>query len=289
MSGWDGKTRGPLLGYKIFVFIIKTLGLPVSYFLLKIVSFYYYLFEKEKKHQLIDFYKKGLKLTQKQADQLTRQNFYYLGQSLVDGVAFLVGKGNKFTHNFNNEKYLLEMKDGGKGGILLSAHLGNWETAGNLLKKRVTSKINVVMLDAEVEKIKNYLQNSTGGAHFNVIPIKEDLSHIFLINNALRNNEFVAIHADRFIVGAKYLELELLGEKAKFPIGPFIIASKFDAPVSFVFAVKSGKYHYELSATKPLTEKLTPEEIAKKYLIELENKVKLYPEQWFNYFEFYNR
>ena len=205
----------------------------------------------------------------------------------MDGVAFLVGKGSMFTHSFNGEEYLLDIKNGNRGGILLSAHLGSWETAGNLLKKRVTSKINVVMVDAEVEKIKSYLESTTGGSHYNIIPIKDDLSHVIMINNALRNNEFVAIHADRFLEGAKYLEMDFFGRKAKFPLGPFIIASKFDAPVSFVFAVKKNKYHYELSSTKPINERLSPEEFAQRYISELEKKVKTNPEQWFNYFDFY--
>ncbi len=288
MSRWDGKTKGPLIGYQIFVFLIKTLGLGFSYLILQIVSYYYFLFEKDKRRIMIDFYMHSLGYPPKKAQKLTRKNFYVLGQTLVDGVAFLIGNDKKFTHTFNGEEFLIDMKNGGKGGILLSAHLGNWETAGNMLNRRVTSKINVVMLDAEVEEIKNFLKDSTGGSHFNVIPIKDDLSHVILINNALRNNEFVAIHADRFLEGAKYIELDFLGRKAKFPLGPFIIASKFDAPVSFVYAVKNGKYNYELSATKPIHERMTPEEFARQYVYDLEKKVKATPEQWFNYFDFYH-
>jgi predicted LPLAT superfamily acyltransferase len=288
MSRWDGKTLGPLIGYQIFVLLIKTLGLGFTYFILRIVSYYYFLFETEKRNGMIEFYKRSLNYTHTQGRRLTRKNFYLLGQSLVDGVAFLVGRGNQFTHSFTGEEYLIKMKNGGKGGILLSAHVGNWDTAGNLLKKRVTSNINVVMLDAEVQGVKNFLESTTGGSRFNIIAIKDDLSHIIHINNALRNNEFVAIHADRFLEGAKYFEINFLGRKAKFPLGPFIIASKFNAPVSYVFAVKNGKYHYELSSTKPIDERLKPEEFAQQYVYELEKKVKATPEQWFNYFDFYH-
>lgn len=287
MSRWDGKTLGPLIGYKIFVLLIKTFGLGCSYFILQFVSYYYFLFEKGKRNVMIEFYKSALLYSERDARKLTRKNFYLLGQTLVDGVAFLVGKGNRFTHSFNGEQYLIDMKNGGRGGILLSAHMGNWDTAGNLLRKRVTPTINVVMLDAEVEKVKAYMEMATGGSHFNIIPIKNDLSHVILINNALRNNEFVAIHADRFLEGAKYIEMDFLGKKAKFPLGPFIIASKFNAPVSFVFAVKNGKYNYDLSATKPVDGKLSPEEFAVLYVKELEKKVRTTPEQWFNYFDFY--
>ena len=65
------------------------------------------------------------------------------------------------------------------------------------------------------------------------------------------------------------------------------MASKYNSPVTFVFAVKEGKFHYALSATVPIKDKCTPEEIASKYVGELERMVKKHPEQWFNYFDYY--
>lgn len=288
MSRWDGKTKGSLTGYKIFLFFINTLGLNFAYYLLRIVTFYYYLFAAKPRNALLDFYQNTLHTSRAAAKKLVRTNFYIFGQTLVDRAAFLLGKDEKFTHTFENEQYLIDIRDQGKGGILLSAHLGNWETAGNLLKGRITPTINIVMLDAEVENIKKYMDLSTGGSRFKVIPIKNDLSHIISIRNALVNNEFVAIHADRYLEGSKFIELDFLGKKAKFPHGPFVIASKFDAPVTFVFAAKDGEYSYHLSATSPITGKMKPEEIADLYVAELEKKVREYPEQWFNYFNFFN-
>ena len=287
MSRWDGKTKGSLLGYKIFLFFVKVLGLGFAYRLLKLVTFYYYLFAAKPRKALLDFYGNTLNISGKPALDLVRKNFYIFGQTLLDRAAFLLGKDSNFTHTFENEQYLLDIRNGGKGGILLSAHLGNWETAGNLLKGRITPTINIVMLDAEVESIKKFMDLSTGGSRFKVIPIKNDLSHIISIRNALINNEFVAIHADRFLEGARFIELDFLGRKAKFPYGPFVIASKFEAPVTFVFAAKDGKYSYHLSATAPITQKMKPEEIARLYVDELERKVRQYPEQWFNYFNFF--
>ena len=287
MSNWDGKSKGTAFGYKIFIFAINIFGISSAYFILKIVAFYYYLFAQKNRQAILDFYTGALHIPLKQAKSLCRKNFFIFGQTLIDRFAFLLGKEAKFTQTFHNEKYLIEMNQGGKGGILLSAHLGNWETAGNLLKQRITSKINVVMLEAEEEKIQQLIQNTTGGSKFNIIAIKDDLSHIIKINNALNDNEFIAIHADRHMEGMRFLEMDFLGKKARFPLGPFIIASKFNAPVTFVFALKEGLFHYNLSATIPVQERLKPEEFARLYIEELEKRVKLNPEQWFNYFNFY--
>lgn len=287
MSQWDGKTKGTVLGYRILLFAIRVFGLGVAYFLLRFVSYYYFLFAIEARQAMQQFYNQALQYSPAEATKLTRENMYIFSQTLVDRVAFLVGRGDKYTFEFNNEKYLHQMRDMGKGGVLISGHIGNWETAGNLLKDRVSSKVNVLMYEAEAQKVSQFLEATTGGSKFNIIPIKDDLSHVIKINNALSNNEFVAIHADRYLEGAKYIELDFLGKKAKFPLGPFIIASKFNAPFSFVFALKEGKYHYKLNATEPTTDKLAPEEIAKWYVRHMEENVKAHPEQWFNYFDFY--
>ncbi len=289
MSEWDGKTKGSLLGYKFFIFSIKILGLPPVYFVLRFVTYYYFLFAKKAREPIVDFYQKTIGLTRKEALKLTRKNIFIFGQTLVDRHAFLLNKAKRISYSFNNEEKLIEIKDSGKGAILLSAHVGNWETAGNLLKHRVTNTINVVMLDAEYKKIKAFVEATTGGSKFNVIPIKNDLTHVIKINNALKNSEFVAIHADRYMKGTKSIELDFFGIPVKFPYGPFLIASKFKVPVVFVFAVKENKNHYTLSAETPSGESKTPEEIAKDYVTEVERMVRKYPEQWFNYYNYFTQ
>jgi len=125
MSSWSGKSKGTVLGYKIFLFFIKFFGVGAAYLLLRFVSFYYYLFAGVNRNAIVDFYTDTLNYTPRKAKKLTRQNFYIFGQTLVDRFAYLVGRGDRFTHSFDGENYLLEMNEMGKGGILLSAHLGN--------------------------------------------------------------------------------------------------------------------------------------------------------------------
>ena len=48
----------------------------------------------------------------------------------------------------------------------------------------------------------------------------------------------------------KHLTADFLGETARFPMGPFVLASKFKVPVSYVFAVKESKLHYHFFASE---------------------------------------
>ena len=148
------------------------------------------------------------------------------------------------------------------------------------------------MFDGEHQQLKEYLTSVTGERNANIIVIRNDLSHVYQIKEALDKNELVCMHADRFVEGVKTSEAVFLGSKAKFPIGPFVLADKFKVPVSFVFALKESKLHYHFFAT-PV--KLYTDEnrnsvqltMMNDFVREMERKVREYPEQWYNYYEFW--
>jgi predicted LPLAT superfamily acyltransferase len=214
------------------------------------------------------------------------------GQTLLDKVVVMAGIENRLTYEFDGEQHLRDMVREGRGGMLISAHVGNWEAAGHLLK-RLNTRINVVMYDGENQQIKDFLQQVTGGRNLHVILIKQDMSHVFAIGEALQNNELVCLHADRFLEGNKTTTQTFLGEPAHFPTGPFVLAAGFRVPVSFVFAFKESLRHYHFYGSEPL-ERIPDERkdeymdrLVSTFVTNLEQKVKLYPEQWFNYFNFW--
>lgn len=175
--------------------------------------------------------------------------------------------------------------------MLLSAHVGNWEIAGHLLK-RLNTTINVVMYDGEQEQIKAYLEKVTGGRNMQLIIIREDLSHIYAISEALQKNQLVCMHADRFMEGNKTMTMNFLGAPAQFPAGPFVVATSFAVPVSFVFAFKETSRHYHFYATPPQALSATQKkdqvkELLDKFVREMETKTRKYPEQWFNFYDFW--
>ncbi|KIC95144.1 lipid A biosynthesis acyltransferase [Flavihumibacter solisilvae] len=293
MPSWEGKSKTTPLGYRIFVGILKIFGLRPAYWLLYFVAAYYVIFSRKTTTVLYQFYHNRLGYGRWKTYRYIYRNYYRFGQTLIDKVAVQSGILNPFTYDFEGEHYLRGMVAEGKGGLLISAHIGNWEIAGHLLK-RLNTTINVVMYDGEHEQIKAYLEQVTGGRNMNIILIREDLSHIYAISEALQNNQLVCMHADRFMEGNKTLQAVMLGESAALPAGPFILASRFQVPVSFVFAFKETARHYHLYATEPLPlqqmdKKEKMDRLLKDFVKEMENRVLQYPEQWFNYFDFWKQ
>ena len=183
------------------------------------------------------------------------------------------------------------------GGILVNAHIGSWEIAGQLLE-RYGGKIHVVMLDVEHNEIKQYLSKVTGEKPIEIIAIQEDGSHMKRIKEVLENKEIIAMHGDRFTKGVSTVEHDFLGEKALFPSGPFHLAAKFGVPFTFATAFKEGynKYHFYAMLPQyveyPGNIKKRKEAIynsSKLYISNLEEMLKKYPTQWFNYYDFWKK
>ena len=297
MATWQGKTRGGVAGYLTFIYILKYFGLGTAYLILRFVVLYFVLFAPLARQSLWFYFRKIHGWGFWRSFVALFKNFYIFGQMLLDKVALLSGAFTKFTFDFDGEDFLQKMASEGQGGLLIGAHLGNWEIAGQLLD-RIDTRINIVMLDAEHKAIKRLLDSVINKHEVNIIAVKPDsFEHLFLIKEALFNNEFVVIHGDRHIPGNKTVKLKFMGKEAAFPLGPFQLATKYNKAVSFVTAVKESRHHYHFMATEP---KIYPNAIGAKrkqqlnsiiadYIQWLEDKVKKYPYQWFNYFYFWEK
>ncbi|HTH56376.1 MAG TPA: hypothetical protein VL728_10040 [Cyclobacteriaceae bacterium] len=291
MPQWLGKSRGNKLGYQIFVFVVSKLGVRSAYLLLRFVVFYFVLFSRSSTPHVLDYFRKRHHYRFLKASLHLYRNYYVFGQTLLDKIVVMAGIKNSFTFHFDGEENLKEIVRLGNGGILLSGHVGNWEIAGQMLSG-LNTRVNVVMFDGEHQQIKKYLNKVTDRT-FHVIVIRNDLSHVYEIGQALQNNELVCMHADRFVEGAKTFSKDFLGSPALFPQGPFAIASSFNVPVSFVYAFKETSTHYHffgstLSLRKGNISKHDyAEQLANDFVISLENKMRQYPDQWFNYYNFW--
>jgi len=286
MNKWSGRTEGFLFGYQIFIFFIKKFGIPGAYFLLYFVVPFYYIFLWKARKNLIITFGHIPHFNSSKLYLTAYRNFQNLGKILIDNLAILTKHQNKYSYSEIGEKYLLELINTSQSAILISGHIGSWNIAGELLKKQ-NGIVNVVMFDGEAKRIKQLIAKDIGSSTYKIIPIKDDLSHLFRIQEAIENRELICIHADRYLEGANTITARLFDKDIKLPLGPFAIASKFNIPYTFVFAVKKDQYRYQFSATKPRYSN-DPQIIANEFVEVLSKKLTNYPEQWFNYFNIFD-
>ncbi len=286
---WKGKSRGTVFGYKIFVFFIKKVGLGSAYFILYFVAAYFCFFALSSSKSIYYYLNKRLKYPRFKSIFKIFQSYYIFGQTIIDKVAISSGLRNKFTYEFDGVEFINQTLKEKKGGILISAHLGNFEIAEHFFGElEENAAISLLTTDIEHTAIKNYLDSVTSKSNIKFIFIKEDLSHIFQINAALARNEIVCITGDRYFEGSKYLTQDLLGQEARFPSGPFMLASRLKVPVLFVYVMKETNTHYHLYARKAKAKHRDAKELLKEYTESLQWMLDKYPLQWFNYFDFWN-
>lgn len=289
MTKWDGKSKGTPLGYKIFIFIIQKIGIKSAYFVLYFVAFYYLLFSKKgSKASFLYFRKRRKKTILKAVLSVYKMNFVF-GQTIIDRVAITSGLKNKFSFKSKGDEIIEGLLKEKKGGILISAHIGNFELSDFFFTEVASfSQICIVTTDNEHKAIKDQINKSNRVSSTKFIIIKEDFSHVFEINNALNNNNIICFTGDRYIEGTKKIEGEFLGKETSFPAGPFILGARLQVPVLFVYVMKHSTKQYRLYAEKAEFKHRDVQSLLASYIKSMESVLKKYPYQWFNFFDFWN-
>lgn len=288
MKQWYGRSKGTVLGYKIFVYVMQKLGIKAAYSVLVFVAFYYFLTDISSNKSIYYYLHNRLGFPKLKAFFGVYKSYFTFGQTLIDKTAINAGLRNKYTYEFDGIELLKKLLSQKKGGILISAHVGNFEVAEHFFADiDFDCQINMVSTDLERSVIKEYLDSISMKPSVKFILIKEDLSHIFEINKALSNNELICFTGDRYFEGNKTMKEELLGKEAFFPAGPFSIASRLQVPVAFVYVMKEKNLHYHLYARQAVFKHRDADALLKEFCTSLKEMVHKYPYQWFNYFDFW--
>ena len=289
MVQWDGKSKGVVLGYKIFIFSIEKFGIGFAYFILRFVSFYYLIFSFEGTKSSFYYFHKRLGYSKLNSLIKVYKSYFVFGQTIIDKVAITSGLGDKYTYEHDGGEKIIELLKNKKGGFLISAHVGNFEIAQHFFSEvDEHSQICLVTTDNEHQAIKEYLESISAKSAMKFIIVKEDMSHIFEIHNALMDNNLICFTGDRYFEGSKILYSDLFGKKAGFPAGPFLIGSRIEVPVVFVYVMKESAKHYHLYTREANFKFKDAQGLLNKYTESIEWILKKYPYQWFNYFDFWD-
>ena len=290
MAGeWEGKSKGTVLGFKIVIFFTRKLGVCAAYGLLFFVALYYFFFAGKGTRSIYYYFRKRLKYNVPKSIFGIYKSYFTFGKTIIDKAAISSGLKSQFTYECDGVENIINLLDKKQGGIMISAHVGNFEIAEFFFEEIDTrSQISLVTTDAEHKNIKEYMEKVTMRSNIKFILVQEDMSHIFEINKALTNAELVCFTGDRYMKDSKVMAETLLGKEANFPAGPFLLASRLNVPVLFVYVMKETNKHYHLYARQAEVKNRDAQGLLKKYTESVESMLKKYPYQWFNYFDFWD-
>lgn len=289
-SKWNGKSRGGSFGYLFFVKALRFCGIRFAYFVLLFVTLYFVFFAPKASLSSWNYHRKQHGCGRIETLAKIYIHLYTFAQTLVDKVAMRIGLGSNYSFNFENSTNFINLINGGTGLVMIGAHVGCWEAGAQFFGK-YGKRINIVMLDAEHEDIKEVLRKNSEEQNYKIIPINGDIFESMVkIRQALSNSEFVCFNGDRYIEENSSQTVIFLNGFAKFPKGPFRIASKCHVPVVFYYAMREKGMKYKFIFEEVKDSKLNDyNAIMSQYIQSLESIIKRYPEQWFNFYPFWEK
>jgi predicted LPLAT superfamily acyltransferase len=289
-----GKLRGGRRGIKFFLTALRVLGLRVTYLLL-IPPAIYFSFASPDVPATMDFHRRIFgPVPWWKRRWLVFRHFLSFGRAIIDRIAILAGDTRHFSFSFAGEEHLHQAVAEGRGVLLLTAHVGNWEAAGQLLT-RIDVPINVTGFDNESPEIRALL-NASSRQKFRLIPLTGSPTDAIPLVAALRRGEVVAMLGDR-CYGSPSASVPFLGGKASFPVGAYVMAAIAGAPLVHVFSLREPRGHYHFFGFPPLRPHRPPHherdaylrDCAGQFAANLESIVRRDPLQWYNFYPFWDR
>jgi KDO2-lipid IV(A) lauroyltransferase len=163
------------------------------------------------------------------------------------------------------------------GGILLTAHLGNWELMGALFSKLSGGALSVVAKPMKNRRVDAFINSIRENWGVKVIPTGRGVE----VLRELKKGRFVGILLDQRPKVKEGVLTTFLGRKTYTNKGAALLSIKSGKPAipEFCYA-EGGKYRIEVG--DPIyPEGKSVEELTQLYTQEIEKAVRKRPEQWF--------
>ena len=286
---WAGTTYGSSRLHNWLIRLLKCVDVRVVYAISSLMVVPVCLVLNPSRRTTYHFMRRRMGYGRMRSAWLTYTNHCLFGQVVIDRFAMYAGK--HFDIDLEGYDHYVTLAKRDESFIQLSAHVGNYEIAGYTLT--VTNKpLNALVFWGEKASVMENRTKMFSNTKIKMIPVKSDMSHLFEIDHVIQQGEPLSMPADRIWGSQKYVVENFLGADAHFPLGPFSVATMRGCEVMAVNVMKTAAKRYKIHITplpydRSLPRKAQAEQLAKAYVKELERILRLYPTQWYNYYDFW--
>lgn len=219
---------------------------------------------------------------------LVRDVFRNFGRYLAEFFQGLNGRPVEL--HVDGQHHLEAASAAGRGTILLSAHVGNWELLGALIVQRWRLPLSSVVLphgDARVDALFNRQRERHG---IRVIPLGLGTTADCL--SVLRRGQYLGLIGD-WDFGTGGMPIPLFGRLVRLPRGPAVLSLRSRAPILPVFLLREGRWTFRISIEPPIwpssqdgaepasaREDSRLQDLMTRYASALERSIRRAPTQW---------
>ena len=231
------------------------------------------------------------RLPDKEILAIRRKMYRNFAKYLVDFFRFEKIDRQYISRNIRleNTGYFDEALAKGKGVIVLSAHLGNWELGGAVIAL-CGYPFWVVALPHKNKKVNEFFNYQRESRGIKVIALGRTAVRSCL--GLLAVNEMVALVGDRDFT-ERGVVLDFFGKPAFFPDGPAVFALKTGASIVPGFLIRNNDDTFTLRIEKPI--EVEPYSgrnrdkigVINRYKTIIEDYIRKYPDQWYMFRQFW--
>ncbi len=214
---------------------------------------------------------------------LARQVFENLGRSFVEVVSLVkFNKGNIDRYiKCRGLEIIVRLIKEGKGGIVLSAHFGNWELMAHYFAIK-GYRVNVIARRVRMEPFERFLTKVRQRHGVNILYRDASASDVIAL---LKKNEFVGVMSDQDMDRVSGVFVDFFGRKAYTPNGPAILNFLTKAPIIPCVMVRR-EFGHEILIERPIELSATGDrdrdilENTQRCTEAIESYIRRFPSQW---------
>ena len=299
---WAGqRERGSFILMKFTAWLARLLGRRLISPLLYLIVLYFYLFSAEARRSIYQYQRNLATWSGRRELQPSRlsvlRHFMSFTDTLLDKLDVWNGKlGLEQVTLIDPSNACTQLRQEGRGQMLVAAHLGNLEVCRALAELGEQVTMNVLVHTKHAEQF-NRLLGEAGATHLRLIQVSElDAAIMLQLSERLERGEWLAIAGDRVpLTGSRTVNVNFLGKPAAFPQGPWLLAGLLQCPVNLIHCLKIDNRYQVI--IEPFAERLQWKRSERdavirhwtqRYADQLAQRCLDAPLQWFNFYPFWN-
>ena len=194
------------------------------------------------------------------------------------------------VNSIGNIQQYFDRRSRGDGVVIATAHMGSFEAAASILVK-MEKKVHVVYARDPVrrmERMRSRMRRRIGVVEH---AVDDGIGTWRALQDALENDEAVALPADRVQPGQHGFPCPVLGNLTRLPAGPFKLAMTAGSPLVPAFCWRDTDGRYRIKIDPPIefkdsfTRDLPSHPGVQRFVQAFESILKEHPAQWLMVFE----
>ncbi|TCV87471.1 LpxL/LpxP family acyltransferase [Sulfurirhabdus autotrophica] len=284
--------RSNALAIRFIVWVALKMGRSAARLLLYPICLYFMIFSGDARKASRNYLQKALGRKPGLRDLF--RHVHAFASTILDRVFLFNNQFDLFDVRVHGQEVMDDMIASKQGCFLLGAHMGSFEIIRSLGRESIAPSVSMVMYEENAKKLNAVLNAINPDLVMQVIALGK-IDSMFKVEDALARGGFVGMLADRTIEGEGTVPCDFFGEQANLSTGPFRIAMMLKQPIVLMFGLYQGGNQYDIyferfadiSQVERSQRTFALEQALKQYTGRLEHYCRLFPYNWFNFYDFW--